>query len=81
MTKLLYGIESREDFAAMLDRRVEQLANNLVTYSLKVRKGEKVLIEAFETDSQITTCLAETFLRRAVSRLWYCGTTKCNVRL
>lgn len=43
----------------MLDRRVEQLANNLVTYSLKVRKGEKVLIEAFETDSQITTCLAE----------------------
>ncbi|MDE7394740.1 MAG: aminopeptidase [Clostridiales bacterium] len=42
----------------MLDPRVEKLAENLVNYSLKVKKGEKVLIEAFDTDSQITTALA-----------------------
>ena len=41
----------------MLDPRVEKLAYNLVNYSLKVKKGEKVLIEAFETDSAITTQL------------------------
>ena len=41
----------------MLDPRVEKLAHNLVNYSLKVKKGEKVLIEAFETDSAITTQL------------------------
>ena len=43
----------------MLDPRVEKLAENLVRYSLKVQKGEKVLIEAFDTDSQITVMLAK----------------------
>lgn len=43
----------------MLDPRVEKLAYNLVNYSLKVKKGEKVLIEAFDTDSAITTQLMQ----------------------
>ena len=39
----------------MFDQRISTLAHNLVTYSLKVKKGEKVMIEAFETDSLIVT--------------------------
>ncbi len=38
----------------MTDPRVKKLAYNLVNYSVKVKKGDKVLIEAFETDSEIT---------------------------
>lgn len=30
-----------------MDQRIEILAKNLVTYSCKVQKGEKVLIECF----------------------------------
>ena len=43
----------------MLDPRVEKLASNLVNYSVRVKKGDKVLIEAFETDSQIVTELVK----------------------
>ncbi len=43
----------------MLDPRVEKLAENLVNYSLKVKKGEKVLIELFDTDSQIAVELVK----------------------
>ena len=39
----------------MFDPRIATLAHNLVNYSLKVKKGEKVMIEAFETDSLIVT--------------------------
>ena len=43
----------------MLDPRVEKLAYNLVNYSVRVKKGDKVLIEAFETDSEIITQLVQ----------------------
>ncbi len=43
----------------MLDPRLSTLAKNLVNYSIAVKKGDKVLIEAFETDTQIVTELVK----------------------
>lgn len=43
----------------MLDSRITKLADNLVNYSLKVKKGDKVLIEAFETDAEIVNELVK----------------------
>ena len=43
----------------MVDKRVEQLAHNLVHYSCSVKKGEKVLIEAFGIDYQLVNCLVK----------------------
>jgi len=37
----------------MLDPRISILAKNLVNYSIKVQKGEKVLIEAYEVDNPL----------------------------
>jgi aminopeptidase len=41
----------------MLDPRVAKLAYNLVNYSTKVAKGDKVLIEATDIDYQLVNCL------------------------
>lgn len=43
----------------MLDPRITELAKNLVNYSLAVQKGDKVLVEAYETDSEIVTELVK----------------------
>ncbi|MBQ4049163.1 MAG: aminopeptidase [Clostridia bacterium] len=43
----------------MLDPRISILAKNLVNYSIKVKKGEKVLIEAYEVDTPIVTELVK----------------------
>ena len=43
----------------MVDPRLTTLARNLVNYSVKAGKGDKVLIEAFETDTQIVTELVK----------------------
>ncbi len=43
----------------MTDPRVEKLAHGLVRYSVKVKKGDKVLIEAFETDTALVTQLVK----------------------
>lgn len=39
----------------MLDPRVSILAKNLINYSVKAKKGDKVLIEAYDVDSSIVT--------------------------
>lgn len=48
----------------MLDPRVKMLANNLVDYSLRVKKGDKVLIEAYEADSEICVQLVNKIYER-----------------
>ena len=39
----------------MLDPRITKLADNLVNYSIKAKKGERVLIEAYEVDAPLVT--------------------------
>lgn len=39
----------------MLDKRITALAKNLVHYSIKAGKGDKVLVEAFDIDSPLVT--------------------------
>lgn len=39
----------------MLDSRITKLAQNLVNYSVRAKKGDKVLIEAYDVDSSIVT--------------------------
>lgn len=39
----------------MLDKRITALAENLVHYSIKAGKGDKVLVEAFDIDSPLVT--------------------------
>lgn len=41
----------------MLDNRIAVLAKNLVNYSVKAGKGDKVLIEAYDVDSALVTQL------------------------
>ena len=41
----------------LVDKRIEQLAYNLVNYSCRLQKGEKVLIEAFDIDYQLVACI------------------------
>ncbi|MCL1945065.1 MAG: aminopeptidase [Firmicutes bacterium] len=41
----------------MIDPRITKLAHNLVNYSTKVKKGDKVLIEASDIDYQLVNCL------------------------
>ena len=41
----------------LVDPRQETLAHNLVTYSIDMKKGEKVLIEASGCDYQLVVCL------------------------
>ena len=41
----------------LVDFRQEKLAHNLVTYSIDMKKGEKVLIEASGCDYQLVACL------------------------
>ena len=43
----------------MLDNRIKILAKNLVNYSVKAKKGDKVLIEAYDLDSALVTCLVD----------------------
>ncbi|MCL2676056.1 MAG: aminopeptidase [Firmicutes bacterium] len=76
----------------MKDPRMSKLASNLVNYSLKVQKGEKVLIESYETDSEFVCELVnavavagglafvETFDRR-VQRAILLSATEEQVKL
>ena len=41
----------------LVDKRIEELAYNLVNYSCRLKKGEKVLIEAFDIDYQLVACI------------------------
>ncbi len=41
----------------MKDARIDQLAKNLITYSCKLQKGEKVLIENFGLQKELVTAL------------------------
>ena len=43
----------------MVDKRVETLAKNLVNFSCKVKKGERVLVEAFGIDYQLVNCIVK----------------------
>ena len=43
----------------MLDNRISVLAKNLVNYSVKAGKGDKVLIEAYDVDSTLVNCLVD----------------------
>ena len=43
----------------MLDQRIAVLAKNLVNYSIKAGKGDKVLIEAYDVDSPLVTQLVK----------------------
>lgn len=47
----------------MKDPRIERLAKLLVNYSVKVQKGEKVLIEAFDIDYMLVTELVKEVYR------------------
>lgn len=48
----------------MRDPRLELLARNLVTYSLDVQPGEKVLIEMIGSEREIVSCLVEEVYAR-----------------
>ncbi|WP_079910364.1 aminopeptidase [Paenibacillus sp. 32352] len=48
----------------MRDPRLQQLAKNIVTYSLDVQPGEKVLIEMIGSESEIVKCLIEEVYAR-----------------
>ena len=37
----------------MYDSRLDQLARQLATYSLRIKKGEKVLIDLYDTPSEM----------------------------
>jgi len=43
----------------MVDPRIKQLAKNLVNYSCRVQKGEKVLIDTTCVDDMFVECLVE----------------------
>ena len=36
----------------MIDERLKKLASNLINYSCSLKKGEKILIEAMDTDEE-----------------------------
>lgn len=41
----------------LLDKRIEQLAHNLINYSCSLKRGENILIEAIGVDYQMVNCL------------------------
>lgn len=43
----------------MKDERIRNLARNLINYSVALKRGEKVMIEAFGIDNQLITALIE----------------------
>ena len=43
----------------MLDPRITRLARNLVNYSVAAKKGDKVLIEATDVDTEMVTELVK----------------------
>ena len=43
----------------MVDERLKKLAKNLVNYSCSLKKGEKILIEAMDTDSEFVCALVD----------------------
>lgn len=43
----------------MRDCRIDKLAKGLVNYSVKIQKGEKCLIEAFDIDNELVKALVE----------------------
>lgn len=76
----------------MKDPRLNILAKNLVNYSLGVKKGEKVLIEAYEVDAEFVVELVREvyavggypfveIFDRKILRALYMGTSKEHVQL
>jgi aminopeptidase len=43
----------------MKDPRIEKLAKNLINYSVKLQKGEKILIENFKLETELVTALVK----------------------
>ena len=43
----------------MTDERLKVLARNLVNYSCSLKKGEKILIEAMDTDPEFVCALVD----------------------
>lgn len=43
----------------MKDPRIEKLAYNLINYSIRLQKGEKVLIENFGLQKELVTALVK----------------------
>ena len=43
----------------MKDPRIQQLAKNLIQYSVKLQKGEKILIENFGLQKELVTALVK----------------------
>lgn len=61
----------------MKDPRIETLAKNLINYSIRLQKGEKVLIENFGLQKELVTALVKEtyaaggfirFIKRSSSR-------------
>ena len=48
----------------MVDPRIKKLAENLVGYSVAAKKGDKVLIEAYDIDSPLVECLVKEIRAR-----------------
>lgn len=48
----------------MVDPRIKKLAENLVGYSVAAKKGDKVLIEAYDIDSPLVECLVKEIRSR-----------------
>lgn len=44
----------------MLDPRIKTLSHNLINYSCKLQKGEKILIECFGLEKEFIKCLVES---------------------
>ncbi|WP_139905222.1 aminopeptidase [Clostridium thermarum] len=76
----------------MKDARMLQLAKNLVNYSCEVKKGEKVLIEAYDLDEAFVAELVKqvyltggipfvTIKQNAVNRSIYMGCTEEQLKL
>ncbi len=51
----------------MKDPRIEKLAYNLINYSIRLQKGEKVLIENFGLQKELVTAL----VKEAYADWWF----------
>lgn len=47
----------------MVDKRIEKLADVLVNYSVSLKKGEKILIEAKGIDYMLVNAIVKEFYR------------------
>lgn len=56
-------MEIRAEEEYILDQRAGELARNLISYSIKLQKGEKVLIEVFDDGLPLTKAIVEEAYR------------------